>query len=58
MVTQVVVLEKGGWTPAAELAGTERAAFGAMYEMGSLLSTQDAGALGNRAPPPPPQPSP
>ena len=41
---QVVVLEKGGWTPAAELPGTERAAFGAMYEMGSLLSTQDAGA--------------
>ena len=43
-MVQVIVLEKGGFTPAAELALTEQEAFSNMYEMGSLLTTQDAGA--------------
>ena len=38
------MLEKGGFTPAAELALTEQEGFSTMYEMGSLLTTQDAGA--------------
>ena len=37
------MLEKGRFTPAAELPLTEREAFQEMYEMGSLLTTQDAG---------------
>ena len=41
---QVIVLEKGRFTPAAELPLTEQEAFRDMYEMGSLLTTQDAGA--------------
>ena len=41
---QVIVLEKGGFTPAAELALTEQEGFSTMYEMGGLLTTQDAGA--------------
>ena len=44
VMVQVIVLEKGGFTPAAELALTEQEAFSNMYEMGSLLTTQDAGA--------------
>ena len=40
---QVIVLEKGRFTPAAELPLTEQEAFRDMYEMGSLLTTQDAG---------------
>ncbi len=43
MCTQVIVLEKGGFTPAAELPLTEQEAFRDMYEMGSLFTTQDAG---------------
>ena len=39
----MIVLEKGRFTPAAELPLTEREAFQEMYEMGSLLTTQDAG---------------
>ena len=42
MCTQVIVLEKGGFTPAAELPLTEQEAFRDMYEMGSLFTTQDA----------------
>ena len=38
------MLEKGRFTPAAELPLTERESFQEMYEMGSLLTTQDAGA--------------
>ncbi len=41
---QVVVLEKGGFTPAADLSLSERQSFREMYEMGSFLTTQDAGA--------------
>ncbi len=37
------MLEKGRFTPAAELPLTEQEAFRDMYEMGSLLTTQDAG---------------
>ncbi|CAK0785523.1 hypothetical protein CVIRNUC_008733 [Coccomyxa viridis] len=40
---KVIVLEKGGFTPAAELALTEQEGFSSMYEMASLLTTQDAG---------------
>ncbi len=40
----MIVLEKGRFTPAAELPLTERKSFQEMYEMGSLLTTQDAGA--------------
>lgn len=43
-LAQVIVLEKGRFTPAAELPLTERESFQEMYEMGSLLTTQDAGA--------------
>ena len=43
-MVQVIVLEKGGFTPAAELALTEQEGFSTMYEMSSLLTTQDAGA--------------
>ncbi len=43
-MAQVIVLEKGGFTPAAELALTEQEGFSTMYEMGGLLTTQDAGA--------------
>ena len=43
-MVQVIVLEKGGFTPAAELALTEQEGFSSMYEMASLLTTQDAGA--------------
>ena len=43
-MVQVIVLEKGGFTPAAELALTEQEGFSTMYEMASLLTTQDAGA--------------
>ena len=43
-MVQVVVLEKGGFTPAAEVALTEQEGLSTMYEMGSLLTTQDAGA--------------
>ena len=45
-MVQVIVLEKGGFTPAAELALTEQDGFSTMYEMASLLTTQDAGAHG------------
>lgn len=45
---QVVVLEKGRFTPAAELSLRERQSFEQMYEMGSLMTTQDAG--GNSLP--------
>jgi hypothetical protein len=40
---QVVVLEKGRFTPAAELPLRERESFEEMYEMGSFMTTQDAG---------------
>ncbi|EIE19802.1 FAD/NAD(P)-binding domain-containing protein, partial [Coccomyxa subellipsoidea C-169] len=40
---KVVVLEKGRFTPAAELPLRERQSFEEMYEMGSLMTTQDAG---------------
>ncbi len=40
---QVVVLEKGRFTPAAELSLKEREAGKDMYEMGTLLTTTDAG---------------
>ena len=43
-MAQVIVLEKGGFTPAAELALTEQEGLSTMYEMGGLLTTQDAGA--------------
>ena len=43
-MVQVIVLEKGGLIPAAELALTEQEGFSTMYEMGGLLTTQDAGA--------------
>ena len=43
-MVQVIVLEKGGFTPAAELSLTEQEGFSSMYEMSSLLTTQDAGA--------------
>jgi hypothetical protein len=42
---QIIVLEKGGFTPAAELSLREGDSFEEMYEMGSLLTTQDAGQL-------------
>lgn len=42
---QVVVLEKGRFTPAAELTLRERDSSKEMYEMGTLLTTQDAGAF-------------
>lgn len=38
------MLEKGRFTPAAELPLRERQSFEEMYEMGSLMTTQDAGA--------------
>jgi hypothetical protein len=40
---QVIVLEKGGFTPAAKLSLREGDTFEDMYEMGSFLTTQDAG---------------
>ncbi|CAL8471472.1 g11014 [Coccomyxa elongata] len=40
---KVIVLEKGGFTPAADLSLNERQSFRDMYEMGSFLTTQDAG---------------
>ena len=43
---QVVVLEKGRFTPAAELSLKEREAGKDMYEMGTLLTTTDAGESG------------
>ena len=43
MPVQVVVLEKGRFTPAAELSLKEREAGKDMYEMGTLLTTTDAG---------------
>ena len=43
---QVVVLEKGRFTPAAELSLKEREAGKDMYEMGTLLTTTDAGKSG------------
>ena len=43
-IVQVIVLEKGGFTPAAELALTEQEGFSTTCEMGSLLTTLDAGA--------------
>jgi hypothetical protein len=49
-LAQVVVLEKGNWTPAAELALTEHVGFRDMYELGSLMTTQDAGALSSMMP--------
>lgn len=39
------MLEKGGFTPAAELSLREGDSFQQMYEMGSLMTTQDAGEL-------------
>ena len=42
-MAQVIVLEKGGFTPAAELALTEQEGSSTMYEMDGLLTTQDAG---------------
>ncbi len=42
---QVVVLEKGRFTPAAELPLSESRSFTEMYELGSLMTTQDAGNL-------------
>ena len=44
--SQVVVLEKGRFTPAAELSLKEREAGKDMYEMGTLLTTTDAGESG------------
>ncbi len=41
----MVVLEKGRFTPAAELTLRERDSSKEMYEMGTLLTTQDAGAF-------------
>ena len=43
-MAQVIVLEKGGFTPAAELPLTEQEGFSTMCAMGGLLTTQDAGA--------------
>ena len=43
-MVMVVMLEKGKFTPAAELAPTEQEGFSIMYEVGGLLTTQDAGA--------------
>jgi len=42
-LVQVIVLEKGRFTPAAELSLKERDSGKEMYEMGTLLTTQDAG---------------
>ena len=39
----MIVLEKGRFTPAAELSLKERDSGKEMYEMGTLLTTQDAG---------------
>lgn len=39
------MLEKGRFTPAAELTLRERDSSKEMYEMGTLLTTQDAGAF-------------
>lgn len=39
-----MVLEKGRFTPAAELSLMERDSSKEMYELGTLLTTQDAGA--------------
>ena len=40
------MLEKGRFTPAAELSLKEREAGKDMYEMGTLLTTTDAGESG------------
>ena len=43
---QVVVLEKGAYEKAGELAGTEYEGMATMYERGGpLLCTEDAGAI-------------
>lgn len=39
------MLEKGRFTPAAELPLSESRSFTEMYELGSLMTTQDAGNL-------------
>ena len=41
---QVLVLEKGRYTKAADLSLMEREAMDTMYEAGSLMTTQDASA--------------
>ena len=43
MPWQVIVLEKGRFTPAADLSLRERESGKEMYEMGTLLTTIDAG---------------
>jgi len=47
---QVVVLEKGRYTKAADLSLKEREAVDSMYESGSLMTTEDAGARSGRRP--------
>jgi hypothetical protein len=42
---QVVVLEKGHYTPAQELSLLEKDAFGSMYEGCCLMATDDAGVM-------------
>jgi len=46
----VVVLEKGRYTKAADLSLKEREAVDSMYESGSLMTTEDAGAGSGRRP--------
>lgn len=43
---QVLVIEKGTYTPAAELTTLEKDAYDNLYEMGGLLMTsEDGGAF-------------
>lgn len=44
MLRQVIVLEKGRYTKAADLSLMEREAMDTMYEAGSLMTSQNAGA--------------
>ena len=44
MSVQVIIVEKGNYTRAADLSLLERDAFQAMYEGGGLATTDNAGA--------------
>ena len=50
MLRQVIVLEKGRYTKAADLSLKEREAMDTMYEAGSLMTSQNAGACRSRIP--------
>ena len=45
MSVQVIIVEKGNYTRAADLSLLERDAFQGMYEGGGLATTDNAGAL-------------